>query len=43
MPRCKKDWGRQMKRKYPPRIDATPEELVQAMSNTPHDTVLEER
>ncbi len=32
-----------MVRKYPPRIDATPEQLVQAMFNTPHDAVLKER
>ena len=42
MPRRKKERGRPLKHKYPPRIDATPEELVQAMFNTPHDAVLEE-
>ena len=43
MPRRKKERGRPMERKYPPRIDATPEQLVQVMFNTPPDAVLKER
>ena len=42
MPRRKKDRGRPS-RPYPPRIDATPEQVLQAMFNTPHDAVIEER
>ena len=43
MPRRKKERGRPLERKYPPRIDATPEQLVQAMFNTPPDAVFDER
>ena len=43
MPKRKKERGRPMKRPYPPRIDATPEQLVQAMLSTPADAVFEER
>ena len=43
MPRRKKELGRPLERKYPPCINATPEELVQAMFYTPHDAVFEER
>ena len=32
-----------MTRPYPPRTDATPEQLVQAMFATPAETALEER
>ena len=35
--RQKKERGRPMKRKYPPRIDATPEEMAQAMFGLPAD------
>ena len=43
MPRRKKERGRPMKRGYPPRIDATPEQVVQALFRTPSQTELEER
>ena len=43
MPKRKKERGRPMKRSYPPRIDATPEQLVQAMFNAPPDAVFEEQ
>ena len=43
MPRRKKERGRPMERKYPPRIDATPEQLAQAMFNTTPDAVFDER
>ena len=35
MPKRKKERGRPMKRKYPPRMDATPEEMLQAMFSLP--------
>ena len=35
MPRPKKERGRPMKRPYPPRVDATPEEMAQAMFGLP--------
>ena len=41
--RKKKERGRPLERKYPPRIDATAEEIVQAMFNTPPNTELEIR
>ncbi len=31
MPRPKKERGRPMKRRYPPRIDATPEQIAKTM------------
>ena len=37
MPQHKKDRGRPMKRKYPPRVDATAEEMAQAMFALPAD------
>ena len=37
MARRKKEVGRPLERKYPPRIDATPEELAQAMFALPAD------
>ena len=42
MPRRKKERGRPSK-PYPPRIDATPEEALQAMFNTPPSTAIEDR
>ena len=33
--------GRPMKRRYPPRIDATPEELAQAMFRAPADMAVD--
>ena len=33
MPRKKKEMGRPMERKYPPRIDATPEEIAHVVLN----------
>ena len=42
MPRRKKERGRPGK-PYPPRIDVTPEQLLQAMFNTPPNTEVEER
>ena len=42
MPRRKKERGRPSK-PYPPRIDATPEQVLQAMFNTPPDAELEVR
>ena len=42
MPRRKKERGRPSK-PYPPRIDATPEEALRAMFNTPPSTTVEER
>ena len=41
MSRRKKERGRPLERLYPPRIDATPELLVQAMFNTPPDAIFE--
>ena len=32
MPKRKKERGRPMKRPYPPRVDATPEEMAQAVA-----------
>ena len=43
MSRRKKERGRPLERLYPPRIDATSEQLVQAMFNTPPDAVFESR
>ena len=43
MPRRKKERGRPLERKYPPRIDATAKEIAQAMFNTPPNTALEIR
>ena len=37
MPRPKKELGRPLERKYPPRLDATAEEMVQAMFSLPAD------
>ena len=37
MPRKKKERGRPMKQGYPPRIDATAEEIAQAMFSVPAD------
>lgn len=37
MPRTKKERGRPLERKYPPRIDATAEEIAQAMFALPKD------
>ena len=37
MTRRKKEVGRPLERKYPPRIDATPEELAQAIFALPAD------
>ena len=34
MPRPKKERGRPMKRRYPPRIDATPEQIAKTMFQT---------
>ena len=42
MPRRKKERGRPSK-PYPPRIDATPEEALHRMFNTPPSTAIEER
>ena len=42
MPRRKKERGRPAK-PYPPRVDATPEEVLQAMFNTPPTTTVESR
>lgn len=42
MPRRKKERGRPSK-PYPPRIDATPEEALRAMFNTPPSTTVEGR
>lgn len=42
MPRRKKERGRPSK-PYPPRIDATPEEALRAMFNTPPSAVVEGR
>ena len=42
MPRRKKERGRPSK-PYPPRIDATPEEALQAMFNTPPSATVEGR
>jgi hypothetical protein len=42
-PKRKKEWGRPLEKRYPPRVDATPEEIVHAIFNTPHDTELEIR
>ena len=43
MPRREKERGRPMKRGYPPRIDATPKQLVQAMFSTSPNSTIEER
>ena len=37
MPRRKKELGRPLERKYPPRVDATAEEMAQAMFSLPAD------
>ena len=37
MPKRKKERGRPMEHKYPPRIDATAEEIAQAMFSVPAD------
>ena len=37
MPRRKKERGRPLERKYPPRVDATAEEMAQAMFSLPAD------
>lgn len=37
MPRRKKERGRPLERKYPPRVDATAEEMAQAMFAMPAD------
>ena len=42
MPRRKKERGRPSK-PYPPRIDATPEEALQAMFNTPPTATVDDR
>ena len=42
MPRRKKERGRPSK-PYPPRIDATPEEALRAMFNTPPSTAIGHR
>ena len=41
MPRRKKERGRPTK-PYPPRVDATPEEALQAMFNTPHGSTTDD-
>ena len=35
MPKRKKELGRPLKKRYPPRMDATPEEMAQAMFSLP--------
>ena len=35
MPRSKRDRGRPLKNKYPPRIDASPEEIAEAFFSFP--------
>ena len=35
MPKRKKERGRPMKRPYPPRVDARPEDMAQAMFSLP--------
>ena len=40
-PKRKKERGRPLEKRYPPRVDATPEEIVHAIFNTPPDTELE--
>lgn len=42
MPRKKKERGRPMERSYPPRIDATPEEIARALLSGPAVEVGEE-
>ena len=37
MPRRKKERGRPLERKYPPRVDATAEDMAQAMFAVPAD------
>ena len=37
MPKRKNERGRPMKKLYPPRVDATPEEMAQAMFSLPAD------
>ena len=39
MPRPKKERGRPLEKPYPPRIDATPEQLAQAFFSGPQDTL----
>ena len=41
MPRRKKERGRPLHRKYPPRIDATPEEIAEAMFSVPISRIRE--
>ena len=41
MAKRKKALGRPMEKGYPPKIDATPEEIAQAMFRTPPDTVVD--
>ena len=43
MPRHKKERGRPLERKYPPRIDATPEQIAQAFFAASPDAVITER
>ena len=43
MPRRKKERGRPMERRYPPRIDATPEEVAQAIFRAPPNKAIEKR
>ena len=37
MPKRKKERGRPLKKRYPPRVDATPEELARAIFKMPAD------
>ena len=39
MPRSKKERGRPLEKPYPPRIDATPEQLAQAFFSAPRGTL----
>ena len=39
MPRPKKERGRPLEKPYPPRIDATPEQLAQAFFGSSQDTL----
>ena len=42
MPRRKKERGRPVERGYPPRIDATPEEIAQKFFRTPTKKISED-
>ena len=42
MPRKKKERGRPVERRYPPRIDATPEEIAQKFFRTPARKISDE-